>query len=156
MSLPPLEEFNGQWQPYEDLIYQIFVDEVVKGGLRFDGERISCQRRPEQKGKHYAFWHLITSGRSEEERSVDLRRCERIRWIAWTIQNVNSSPLVSAWENRRATSRHVVLWVEAHDYAVILARRCDHYLLKTAYVVEPHRAKSFRSERQEYLGTQKG
>lgn len=31
-------------------------------------------------GKEATFWHMIQEGRIEEDRTPDIRRCERIRW----------------------------------------------------------------------------
>ena len=46
------------------------------------------------KGKGYAFWHVISeapqsNNRNESERIPNLRRCERIRWIAWAIEQAD-------------------------------------------------------------------
>jgi hypothetical protein len=82
MTLPDLFLFTGDWQCYEDKLYQIYLDEIVNAGLSFNGLPIRCQYRPESKNKHFGFWHLISEGEIETDRTPDLRRCERIHWIA--------------------------------------------------------------------------
>ena len=50
-----------------------------------------------------------------------------------------------------------MLWLESEDFVVVLAKRSDYYLLKTAYYVEhPHRNRSLRRDRDAFLRAQKG
>ena len=132
MALPDLEELSGDWQEYEDHIYQIYLDTVVNGKLTFNELPVRCQFRPETKGKGFSFWHLISEGETEEDRTPDIRRCERIRWISWMINEFETNEQISWWENKRDKNTHVVIWHEAEGYAVILARRRNYYLIKTA------------------------
>lgn len=85
MSLPDLFLFNGDWENYENALYQIYLDDIVNAQLQFRGLSISCQYRPESKNKHFGFWHVISEGEIEDDRTPDFRRCERIRWIAYLI-----------------------------------------------------------------------
>lgn len=154
-SLPALfrlSDYQGDWERYLEALYQIFLDEVVNAGLMFQGLPVRVQFRPMTHGKGFGFWHLISEGQgpNEEERTPDLRRCERLRWIAWLIRNVESKNSIRWWENRRGGNTHVVLWLPAHDFAVVLAKRQGYYLLRTAYVVSPHRKKAFEKEWREF------
>ena len=106
------------------------ANEIVIESFIFTGDR------------DYGFWHLISEApeqdnRNEDDRIPDLRRCERVRWVAWCIQNAGT-PGFSWWENDRKGQTHVVIWAEEHDYAVMLGMRntaegVRFYLLKTAY-----------------------
>lgn len=156
MDLPELIPFQGNWDEYLESLYAIYQKEIVKGGLAFEDLPIRCQFRPPSKGKGFGFWHLISEGSEEDERVPDIRRCERLRWIAWIIQRAGGDTRVSWWENQRGRNTHIVLWLEQYDFAVILARRSGYYLLKTAYCVKPHRRKAFRGEREAFLKAQKG
>lgn len=160
MSQPPeLMPFAGDWASYEEAIYAVYLDSVVRGGLRFQGAPIKAQFRPETRGKGFSFWHLISEApdrdnRNEDDRIPDLDRCARIRWVAWCIRNAESDGF-SWWENRRKSETHVVIWAEAHDFAVVLAKRQTrdgprYYLLKTAYCLKPHRRASFARERDAF------
>jgi hypothetical protein len=156
VPLPELLPFHGDWPAYEDEIYRVFVGEVVRSGLTFRGLKVTCQYRPPSKGKHFGFWHLISEGDTEEDRTPDLRRCERIRWVAWLIRNAEFHDGVSWWENRRGSNTHVVLWLEEEDFVVVLAKRRDYYLLRTAYCVEKsHRRRSLQRERDRFWQAQK-
>lgn len=158
MDLPELFPFHGDWDTYLDQLYEIYLREIVHGGITFRGLPVKSQYRPPTEGKGYGFWHVISEGPREADRLPDLRRCERIRWIRWVIQLADvSDDLIKCWENKRGGSTHVVLWLESHDFVVILARRRKYYLLKTAYnVTKPHRKKSFQREYEKYWGNKKG
>ena len=120
--------------------------------------------RPETKHKGYGFWHLISEApdqrnRNEDDRIPDLRRCERVRWVAWCIQNAGT-PGFSWWENERKGQTHVVIWAEEHDYAVMLGKRntaegVRFYLLKTAYCLRSHNVRRFAKERDVYWASKK-
>lgn len=155
MELPPLEIFSGDWQSYENELYEIFLDTVVRAGIAFQGLPVKSQFRPETQGKGFSFWHLISEGENEDERTPDFRRCERIRWISWLINNVDSVEEISWWENRRGSNTHVVLWVEVERFAIVLAKRNGYYLIKTAYMVKSNREKSFRKERERFWRSRK-
>jgi len=155
MPLPDLFPFNGDWAKYENDLYEIYLDTVSRVPRRFNGFPIRCRFNPATKGKGYGFWHIISEGRVEEERTPDLRRCERIRWIGWLLDNVNSDERISWWENKRGRETHVVIWIEEADFAVVLAKRTTSLLLLSAYYVKPHRKADFLREREEFLNAQK-
>lgn len=164
MSQPPaLIPFEGEWSEYEDRVYEAFLDCFVRTEVRFRGMPVKAQYRPETHGKGFSFWHVISEAphpgnRNEEDRTPDLRRCERIRWIAWAIaQAANGIEGFSWWENQRGRETGVVIWAEPWDFAVILAKRREYYLLKTAYSnLKPHRCRSFENERRVFWEAQKG
>lgn len=160
MNEPPaLFEFTGDWESYEDLLYQEFLDTIVNRKLAFRGVRVQTQFRPAYRGKGFSFWHLTSEAPSpdnlnEAERIPDLERCRRIRWIAWVIENAGKDRF-SWWENKRGSKTNVVIWAEDYDFAVILAKRRGYYLLKTAYCLQERRKRTFERERDEYRRTQK-
>lgn len=152
-ELITLQSYKGDWKTYVDVIYQIYLNEVVNGKLTFENLPIRCQYRPATHGKHFGFWHLISEGKTEDDRTPDLRRCERIRWIAYIIKNINL-PEISYWENKRGNNKHVVLWLEKENFIVILAKRHDYFLLKTIYVHNNKKTEKLRKERDSHY--QKG
>lgn len=167
MSAPPeLMPWNGaSWETYENVIYAAYLETVAHAGLRFRGAPVKVRFRPESKHKGYGFWHLISeapdqANRNEDDRVPDLRRCERVRWVAWCIENAGK-PGFSWWENQRRNETHVVIWAEAHDYAVFLAKRGTQegtrfYLLKTAYCLRERNIRKFTRERDAWREAQKG
>lgn len=156
VSLPDLFVFHGDWNRYVEELYAIYLEKIVHSGLMFKGLPVKSQYRPPSHGKGYGFWHVISDGSSEENRIPDFRRCERIRWISWLIENAASDPRISWWENRRGRNTHVVIWIEEEMFVVVLAKRRDYYLLRTAYCPEPHRARTFKRERERFIQSQNG
>jgi len=162
MSHPPeILPFHGDWPTYEDRIYEAFLDSFVRADVWFRGWRVRAQYRPETRGKGFSFWHTISeapdrNNRNEEDRIPDLRRCERIRWIRWVIENAGSEEF-PWWENRRGRDTHIVIWARKHDFAVVLAKRHDYYVLKTAYAeIKPHRKVTFEREFAAFCQAQNG
>ena len=147
---PPLLVFHGDWHRYEHELYRVFIEDIAQAGLQFHGQAVSCRRQPVTAGRWAAFWHLVQEGRSEEERTPDLRRCERLRWIRWIIENAGIHPEIDEWQNRRKREINTLLWYR-EEYLVVLSQRRDYWLLKTAYCTEqPRRIVQLRRERDEF------
>ena len=145
------EAFGGNWIAYEAELYRIFREEISQGGLRFRGQRVSCRRMPETDRRWFTFWHLVQEGRAEEDRTPDLRRCERIRWVRWVIENAESHPEIDEWRNDRPGEINALLWYR-EEYLVVIAQRRNYWLLKTAYCTEKQgRITNLRRERDAYL-----
>lgn len=158
MDLPELitlESENGDAEAYIEKVYNIFLDEVVKSKLRFLGLPVRCQYRPESRGKHFGFWHLISEGKDEDDRDINFRRCERIKWVSYLIRNANSEGIY-CWENKRKSNIHIVIWCPEERFIVVLAKRHDYFLLKTAYVHNERKTKAFDSERRRSKDPRKG
>ena len=155
-DLLPLDgdKFKGDWVAYECELYRIFESEIKGGGLQYCGLPIKCRRIPETQGKWAAYWHLIQQGRVEDERTPDPRRCERIRWIRWVIENADSHPEIDVWQNTRPEGANVLLWFR-EEYLVVLGIRQGYWLLRTAYVTEHSEryrgVERLRKERDEFL-----
>ena len=132
---PPLLAFDGDWHHYEHELYRIFIEEIARANLEFHGQRVSCRRMPETAGRWASFWHLVQEGRSEDDRTPDLRRCERLRWIRWMIENAGTHPGIDEWQNSRKNKTNTLLWYR-EEYLVVLAQRRDYWLLKTAYCTD--------------------
>ena len=146
-GLVPFSGFGGDWKAYEAALDRIFREEIAGGGLRFRGLPVQCRRLPESGGRWAAFWHLVQEGRAEEGRTPDLRRCERIRWIGWAIENAATHPAIDEWRNTRRGEANTLLWYD-EDYLVVLTRRRGYWLLKTAYCTERRgRIEQLRRER---------
>ncbi len=149
-DLLQFNDFNGNWDAYEDELYRIFVDEIARCGLKFRGKNVACRRSPETAGRWASFWHLVQEGHAEDDRTPDLRRCERLRWIRWVIQNAGSHPEIDEWRNNRKNVTNTLLWYR-EEYLVVLAQRQDRWLLKTAYCTDQRRRiQQLRQERDNY------
>ena len=151
MELPPLEEFSGDWQTYEDAIYDIYQGCVIRNDLRFNNLPVRPRYTPETKGKHFGFWHIISEGSVDEDRAPDIRRCERIRWVSWVIENCFESPEISWWQEKRNNRLEIVIWIEVEEYVVVLSERRDYWLLKTSYLAtKSGKIKQLKKYREKY------
>ena len=149
MTPPDLLYFDGDWNAYERKLYLIFIEEISRG-LQFRGLRVGCRRYPETAGRWVSFWHLLQEGRIEDARLPDLRRCERLRWVRWVIENGVEHSGISEWQNRRGTEVNTLLWYH-EEYLVVLAQRPNYWLLKTAYCTEKSgRIRQLQNERDAY------
>lgn len=150
MTLPDLISFNdfdGDWTRYENGLYAIFQGDILRYDLRFRGAKVTARRNPEHERKWAGFWHLISEGRVEDDRLPDLRRCERLTWIRWIIENADSCGEIDVWENRRGRETNTLLWFR-EEYLVVLSARSENFLLKTAYCTErEHRVRKLKRER---------
>lgn len=161
LSLPPLvliEQHGGNWAnftPYCDALYAIFVADFVKSTPTFQGVPVKYHGKIIE-GKISAFWHVISAGKIEEDRTPDERRCERIAWPKQLIALAEAGK-IPWWENNHNKDNRIVIALPDYSYVVILARRNGYYLLYTAYHVErKHQQDKFRKEHQAYLTAHKG
>jgi len=148
--LPPLvlfADYQGDWDRYVEVLYSYFKQDFVDSQPKFQGKQLQLKRHPIEQGKEATFWHLISEGKTEQERNPDLRRCERIRWPRPIIENGLEPPL-KIWENERKGERRVCLWLEQEEYFVVLAERSGYLLLWTAYLVTHNHTK--RKLQKEY------
>ena len=150
MTLPDLILFNdygGDWARYEDALYAQFDRDVLQNNLRFRGAKVTARHMPEHERKWAGFWHLISEGRVEDDRTPDLRRCERLAWVRWIIENEAQCSEIDVWQNRRGREQNTLLWLR-EEYLVVLASRRKNFLLKTAYCTDRnHRVQKLRRER---------
>ena len=157
MTIPPLFKFSdcgGNWIKYEAVLYDIFINKIARGGLSIKGVPVNCRRHPESRRKWFSFWHLIQEGKREDERTPELRRCERVIWIPYIINAFENDPNIDWWKNKRSNC-NLLLWYR-EEYLVVLEIRKEYYLLKTAYYTnQEHRIKSLRKERDRYQASLK-
>lgn len=145
-------DYGSDWNSYVEALYRTFRSDFKDRNrqLTFRGKPIRTSYHPAYDDKDYSFWHLIQEGEVEDERTPDLRRCERIAWIRPIIENA-IDPCVNVWENvrarRRGNERRVLLWLN-QEYLVVLGDRGSYWSLVTAYMTE--RANRIDKLRREY------
>jgi hypothetical protein len=154
-ALVLLTDHGGDWDRYLAAIYAYFSQDFVNSQPVFRGRPLRLKRHPMSLGKEATFWHMVSEGEDEENRKIDFRRCERIRWPRPVIENSIAGG-VKVWENVRRTTKgpeiRICLWLEAHEYLVILADRKEYLLPWTAYVVDrPHQKRKLQNEFDAYL-----
>jgi len=136
LPLPPLLPFCGDWSDYIERVYEVYTDTILNSGLAVNNIPVRPRYTPVSQGKEFGFWHVTSEGEVEEERAPDLRRCERIRWLEWTISNFTQYAQVSHWNEKKGSKRDKIIWIESEQYVVVLSERRDYWLLKTAYLAD--------------------
>lgn len=82
-QLVPFTDSGGDWQTYLNTLYAWFQRDFIDSKPVFRGRRLELKRLPMSMGKVATFWHMTSEGSDGENRTPDLRRCERIRiWLA--------------------------------------------------------------------------
>jgi hypothetical protein len=165
-DLPPLVPFgHGQgndsaerWADFIEGLYGLYLKTVVRAGLMFRDLPVKCQFRPETFGKHFAFWHMMQEGPVENDRTIDPKRCERLLWIGWLLNNCDSGDarIRVFRQNPRNGEISWVLWLHEQEYAVILWERNGYFLLKTAFMVKPHKQQEFERDLQSFMKGKNG
>ena len=137
--------------PCFSAIYDCFKQDFIDNRPVFEGKKLALKRHPLSLGKEATFWHLISEGRTEEERFPDMRRCERIQWPKPIIENSRDT-VIKCWKNVRRGGKRICLWLEQHDYLLVLAERKGYLLLWTGYLVTRHHQKrKLQKEYEKYL-----
>jgi hypothetical protein len=150
--LPELIECD--WNRYEETIeraHAVFWKDFGDAKTRptFQKRRLGLKRLPEFEGKSATFWHFVTEGFSETNRTPVRERLERIGWPRALIEEAGRTPSrVCVWATLRGRSKRWVIALEDFSYVVILDDRDEYLLPWTAFPVdEEHRRNKLRKER---------
>lgn len=153
-----LNDFGGDYDAFIDAVYAIFERDFVKYRPIFRGKKLALKHHPEYQGRAYTFYHMTHQGSDEQNRTPDLRRCERISYAKPVIENCDKWNL-KIWPQIRDGKHRVCIWLEVEgepDYFVILDVRENYILPWTAFVAEhKHQTRKKQREYEEYLKTQK-
>ncbi|MGA2322780.1 MAG: hypothetical protein ABSG22_02925 [Sedimentisphaerales bacterium] len=149
------DAFSGDWQRYEDAVFAQFYSDFIESRPTFLNEPVYITKNPLKKGKERGFWHCIQQGPIEEERTADLRRCERIGWIKSVIEHA-ADPIIKKWPKQKGSKHRYLLWVEEADYLVVIEKRPRCWLLCTAYCTNyVHTRRKLRAEYAAYTKSQR-
>jgi hypothetical protein len=153
-----LEDFYGDYAAFIDAVYEIFKNDFVESKPKFRGKRLALKSYPIYQDRPYTFYHMTHSGDDEQNRTPDIRRCERIPYARPVIENCDKWSL-KIWSQKRGTSDRLCIWLEREnepDYFVILDVRKNYILPWTAFVAQyPHEKKKKEKEYQDFLKRQR-
>lgn len=130
-----LEECGGVWGRYIDHVYSYFYRDFIEHTVKYENIRVNVRRYPYYDGKVKAFWHLVSDGDIEDQRCINLRRCERIRWPKPIIEMPEPDD-IWIWQNDRKSEKRILLYIPEERYLVVLGIREGYFLLCSAYYVE--------------------
>jgi hypothetical protein len=152
-QLMRLQDSGHDWEVFIAILYLMFTRDFIESSPSFEGERLELKREPlkEDEDKEATFWHLISEGDDEANRTLDEARCERIRWPRPVIEHCPCTE-IHRWESERRGETRIVLAFDDYSYVVVLARRSGYLLPWTAYPVErEHRRRKLKKEHQQFV-----
>jgi hypothetical protein len=125
-------KYENDWEKYEDALFSSFFNDFIAHRPKFK-QKVNIVRFPEFKGRPFTFWHITSEGKKEEERSPNFRRCERISWPKFIIENYKNKQ-IKYWENKRKSKENICLCFGEWEYIVILRKKKNgEVTLITAY-----------------------
>lgn len=153
----PLEYslFGHNWAAYKESLYRIFQKDFLNGVVTFKGKRVDIIHDEFFEGKERSFWHIISEGKEDINRSPNADRCASIPWVKPLIEddgNCMSYRLWTKYHDKTKKDRYYI-WCTAVNYLVILEDRGTHYKLITAYNVIPYKAKQYEKDYNNYIKT---
>jgi hypothetical protein len=141
-----LGDYDGNWGKYINAVFAIFYRDFIETQPTFREKWVRCRRDPIFDGKEAGFWHCVSEGPNEDERTPDLRRCERVAWIRALIEH-DEDMRVDVWTSRKKRELRPHLWFD-ESYLVVLGKRKKNYQLITAYCTDRgHTKRRLRRER---------
>ena len=158
-DLPALATYPGDNAQYIADLYSIFERDFIHNRASFGSHPLALKHFPPVDGYPHVFYHMVTCGADEQNRTLDLPRCERLPWARPTVENVETWNLRCWEQNRRGKSRVcIALEVDNGDhYYMILDVRKTYVLLWTAYYANyPHEVAKKNREYQAWLRSVSG
>lgn len=148
----------GQYADYENQLYQLYLDLYINGGLSYNGNRIKMKYYPPEYNERTGFYHLICENYDhtgdENDRTPNLRRCEKIAWADEIIRKCAPALCgeIKIWENNRKGKKSLLLYCDDIRYLVVLGVRNGYYMLVSAYpVCYPNARRDLLKEYREYI-----
>ena len=152
-----LNDYSGDPVAYIDAVYKLFKKDFLDDGIQYNGLVVDIIKGPYFQEKEFTFWHIITEGKKEDERTPDMERCKRICWPKVVVEN-SGHRNIKVWEvirrkKNRGKQRRICICYGNWEYLVILNIRSNKYLFCTAYPVFNSHTK--RKSKTEYLESEK-
>ncbi len=157
-GLVKLEDFKGDSSKYIEAVYSFFKEDFVIKRIFYTGLVVNYIKDPIYKGKEFTFWHMISEGEIEEERTPDIRRCERIKWPKSIIENSNDEQ-VKVWANERKNKKgkiqkRICFCYGKWEYLVVISKRSGYLLFTTAYPLSGNKKWKTQKEYEGYIKKQ--
>jgi len=133
-----LHTFRGDESQFIKTLYTYFTEDFIQSSPCFRQTRLGLKRLPLRNGKEATFYHMTTCGHDEDNRELEPKRCERLRWARPVIEceEFSNSSDVKIWKSKRKGETRINLWLEEANYFVVLAQRKGYILPWTAFCIE--------------------
>ncbi|PAY05435.1 hypothetical protein CK489_29060 [Bradyrhizobium sp. UFLA03-84] len=129
---------NGEWEAVCEDLYAIFYGTFFESPVRFNGRKVICDKRKlDGSDKEEGFWHLIT----RKNGGVRVPDFDRSRKLAWVRIVLERSPCegVCCFRHQEGSGKwRIYIWLENHDYLVILEELDYVYKIVTTFCIDDH------------------
>ncbi len=146
--LPDLLEYDDMYPnliAYDNAVHNIFKKDFIDNHPIFLGAKVAIRQNPLVDGREQTYYHITSKDYDyTNNRNIDIRRCERIRWVKQIIEHYDCKIQtcfdcggIKTWSyphNKKQT--RIKIFFAEERYIVILEKRPTYYLLITAYYVE--------------------
>ena len=154
-SLPSRLEwrmFGGDFSKYEEALYEVFKRDFLRIPLTYMGKPVDIIHEKYYNRKERSFWHIISEGDEDINRSLNIERCASLPWARPLIEDDNSCEKYRTWVKFHDKSKkdRYYIWCTEVNYMVILEDRNIHYKLITAYNVLPYKVNSYKKDYLKY------
>lgn len=127
---------------YENRLFEIYKQIYEESLLMFKDMPIAMRHYPPDYGKKSGFYHLIYQNYDCTGKDIDrlpeLNRMSKFTWgrsvIDFHKDSICKNLLI--YENKRKSENNICIYSECLDFLVVLTKRKDYLLLKTAYPIE--------------------
>lgn len=134
-----LADFDNDWEAFEKCLYGHFERDFIHDPPKVRGMEFKLKRYPLILGRSATFWHLLSEGKVEDSRQVDLERCARICWPRKILERLmDPNHDLKVWREKRHGDERIHIALPDFSYIVVLAQRDTYVLLWTAFCVDRH------------------
>ena len=144
--MPPENVWNkDEYIKYEDILYQIYIDQIFNKIGIYNGKLVSMKKYPLTAERHESFYHIICGTHKDGTiKGLDTERASRLLWGKAMIQNEPCKYDLSAcgcsgllvWDSNYKGKRRRKILFKDKRYIVILEDRPKYWLYITSYYIE--------------------
>lgn len=135
-ALIKLEDFNGDAKVYIENAYSIFERDFIKEQPVLFGKKVIIGKQKKENGKEMVFWHITSNDfGANYGRLPDMRRFEKIEWVAFVIKNISKIDGLLYWDKQQKRAIRTYIYLEKDDFLIILEKTKRFYILITAFHV---------------------
>lgn len=144
--------FRGDMNAYKEALYKIFCRDFVNNDIYFQGKKVDIIHEKFFEGKERSFWHIISEGDEDINRTPISWRAETLAWAKPLIEEDGDCSEYRKWVkfHDKTNRNRYYIWCVAINYMVILEYRDSYYKLITAYPVQEYRIKTYNKEYKKY------
>lgn len=148
----PVSLFNGDMALYKEALYKIFKRDFIDNELFFNGKKVDIIHEKLFENKERSFWHIISEGEEDINRTPISWRSEALPWVKPLIVEGGACSEYKVWTKYHDKTKkdRYYIWCTAINYLVILEDRDTHYKLISGYPVLEYKVKYYSNEYQKY------